>query len=439
MTTDARKPRFFYGWVIVAVTWLANFTTTSSNPLVFSLFLYPMATDLGVSPATLVWGITIRSVAGGLFAPYLGRFIDRHGARWPGALAGIIVSASLFGFSTVSNIWILYALFFVSGLTGFSIFGGNVLTLVPPANWFIAKRGRAISISSSGQLFGSFASAVLAGFFIANFGWQTAWAIFAVIAFVGVTPMFALFMRRRPEDMGLFPDGASGPYAPPAASNATASREHDRYEFTTREALRTPVLWLHVAAVTSMLAVISPFLLFRPHYWEGLGFSKQLIAFGVGLDPLTVGFMSIGMGLIAERVPIRYVGALGGVWRLFGMLPLTLGATWPSSVLVHNFVWGLGSGTTAVFQTLMIPDYFGRTNQGAIRGAITPIMVVVGSLGGPLGGYLLDAGVSFRFFFWGVFAVVGLASASMLLQRPPRPPARIAEEAAAAASATSAG
>ena len=424
MTSEAARPRLFYGWVIVAVTWLANFTTVSTNPLVFSFFLFPMAKDLGVPPSVLVLGITIRSVAGGLFAPYLGRVVDRHGARWPGAIAGLVVGGALIGFSTISNIWVLYALFFISGLTGFSIFGGNVLTIVPPANWFVAKRGRALSIAGSGQLVGSAMSAIGAATFIQLLGWQTAWVIFGVIAIVGVTPGYALLMRRRPEDMGLHPDGASAPPAQPSATTPVA-RDDERSEFTVSEALRTPVLWMHVAALTTLLFVISPFLLYRNHYWAELGFSQQLIAIGVALDPMTVAFLSIGMGVVAERIPSRYVGALGGVGRLAGLLPLALGATWPASVLLHNFVWGIGSGTTTVFQTLMIPDYFGRANQGAIRGAVTPIMVVIGSLGGVVGGYLLDAGVSYTVFFWGMFVCVALASASFLLQKPPKAPARL--------------
>ncbi len=417
------RPRVFYGWVIVACVWLANFTTVSTNPLVFSFFLDPMSSDLGISRSTLVWGITLRSVAGGLFAPYLGRIVDRYGARWPGAISGLVVGLALIGFASTTNLWVIYTLFLISGLTGFSIFGGNVLTIVPPANWFVAKRGRALSISGSGQLVGSATSAIAAAFFIERFGWQAAWGIFGVIAIVGVVPAYAIFMRRRPEDIGLLPDGAAEP--PPveaSAARVAVSTADETRDFTVSEALRTPVLWIHVASFTTMLLVISPFLLFRNRYWTDLGFSPALIAIGVALDPLTVAFVSIGMGVVAERIPIRFVGALGGVGRVAGMLPLTLGATWWPSVLVHNLVWGIGSGTTSVFQTLMIPDYFGRAHQGAIRGAIMPIMVVVGALGGPLGGYLLDAGMSYTVFFWLIFAAVGLASASFLWQKPPRRP-----------------
>lgn len=415
-----RRPRFFYGWVIVGCSWLANFSTVSMNPLVFAFFLDPMTQDLGVGRSTLVWGITIRLISGGFFAPYLGRLVDRYGARWLGVASGVLVAAVLFGFATATNIWVYYALFFVSGLTGFGIFGGNVLTMVPPANWFVVRRGRAVSIAQSGQLLGSAATTIAAAYLITEFGWRTAWALLGFVALIGVVPAYAFFVRRLPEDMGLYPDGAAGPpvTAPPVAATATQAAYSER-DFTVREALRTPVLWMHLAATTLLMMAISPFLLFRNSYWTGLGFSPTLIALGVALDPFIFAVANIAMGVVAERIPIRLTGCIGGVFRLCGMLPLTLGATWPGSVFVHNLVWGTGSGTTAVFQTLMIPDYFGRTNQGAIRGAITPVMVVFGALGGPLGGYLLDAGVSYNAFFWAIFGAVAVASGSFFFQLPP--------------------
>lgn len=418
MDSPPQPPRFFYGWVIVATVWLANFVTVTMNPIVFAFFLDHMVVDLGTSRSTLVWGITFRMISGGLFAPYLGRYVDRHGSRWAGVVAGLTVGVVLAGFALASNIWVLYTLFVVSGLTGFGIFGGNVLTMVPPANWFVAKRGRAVTISSSGQMFGTAAFAILSAVLIEAVGWRAAWGIFAVIAVAGTVPTYALLMRRRPEDMGLLPDGATSLPVATAETHGAALRTAPDY--TVREAMRTPVLWMNLASTTLLMVAISPFILFRNHYWVTLGFSPALIAVGVALDPFTVAATSIGMGFVAERLPIRFAGAIGGIWRVAGMLPLALGMTWPGSVVLHNLVWGVGSGTSSVFQTLMIPDYFGRTHQGAIRGALTPVMVAVSSLGAPLGGYLLDAGMTYNTFFWAVIVAVTIASTSALFQLPPK-------------------
>ncbi len=429
MVSASRKPRFFYGWIIVVITWLANFTTTSTNPLVFAFFLVPMAGDLGLSRAQLVLGITFRMIAGGLFSPFLGRIVDRYGARWPGVISGCIVGISLVGFSLVSNVWVMYGLFILSGFSGFSIVGGNVLTIVPPANWFIAKRGRAIAISSSGQLLGSAAFALLAAGLIDSVGWRPTWTIFGIIAFLGVSPGYAIFMRRHPEDMGLLPDGADAPPAPVEGARAVSTHAPD-HDFTTREALRTPVYWTNLASMTLLMFAITPFLLFRPAYWMELGFGPSLISSGVALDPFMFAAANILMGWYAERVPVRYFGVLGGLFRTVGMLPLALGWGWWGSVYVHNLVWGIGSGTTSVFQTMVTPEYFGRRHQGSIRGITTMVMVVISSLGGPVAGYLLDRGMDFNVLWWLILAAVILASGSFLLQKPPvHPLTRVADPA----------
>jgi len=426
MAVDAARPRFFYGWVVVATAALANFTTVSLNPLVFAFFLDVMAEDLGVSRSKLVLGITIRMIAGGLFAPVLGHIVDRYGARWPGVAAGLIASTALVGFGLTSNIGLLYALFLLSGLTGFSIVGGNVLTIVPPANWFVVKRGRALAIASAGQLLGSAAMAIAAAFMISLVGWRAAWMIFGAVAFLGVVPTYGFLMRRRPEDMGLLPDGATSRPAPAAHAAPEPRVLHEAHgadrDFTLRQALRTPVWWMNLASFTILAFAISPFLLFRNHYWsESLGFSPALIAIGVALDPFCFAVANMIMGFYAERIPIRYTGLIGGAIRSIGLLPLTLGMTQPYSVILHNVVWGTGSGTTAVFQTMVIPDYFGRAHQGTIRGVTTLAMVVISSFGAPIGGYLLDRGMSYDVFWWAIFAGVSLASAAFFFQKPPRP------------------
>ncbi|MSQ62189.1 MAG: MFS transporter, partial [Dehalococcoidia bacterium] len=205
------RPRPFYGWAIVACAWIASFTTTTVNPLVFAFFIVPMSHSLDVSRGTLVWGFTIRQVAGGLSAPFLGRLVDRYGTRWIGAASGALVGGVLIGFAFVSNLWLIYGLFFLSGLTGFGTLGANLLTIVPVTNWFVAKRGRAVSIASTGTMIGTAAMTLAAALLIDSVGWRGTWAIFGTAIIVAVLPSYLLFMRRRPEDMGLLPDGAVAP------------------------------------------------------------------------------------------------------------------------------------------------------------------------------------------------------------------------------------
>ena len=86
------------------------------------------------------------------------------------SFAGVTGGLVLFGFAVSTNIWTLSALFFISRLTGFGTFGGNLLTMVPPSNWFFAKPGRAIVIGSSGMLLGTVSFALLAALLIETLG-----------------------------------------------------------------------------------------------------------------------------------------------------------------------------------------------------------------------------------------------------------------------------
>ncbi|MBM3946277.1 MAG: hypothetical protein FJ315_02600 [SAR202 cluster bacterium] len=110
------------------------------------------------------------------------------------------------------------------------------------------------------------------------------------------------------------------------------------------------------------------------------------------------------------------------------MLPLWLGMSSGASVFIHNITWGIGSGSNSVVQNLIFPQYFGRAHQGSIRGFTAPIMIAAGAFGGPLVGYLLDAGVSFALLwqlcFWGIL----LPSFAFVFMTPPKRPVKPSTE-----------
>jgi len=68
-----RLPRgMYYGWIIVAVSFMGNWITAPLNPVVFSIFIVPIRHDLGVGLSTLAWCITVPMVSAGISAPILG-------------------------------------------------------------------------------------------------------------------------------------------------------------------------------------------------------------------------------------------------------------------------------------------------------------------------------------------------------------------------------
>ena len=429
----------YYGWVIVAVAWLANMVAATMNPVVFSIFIDPMREELGLSLSHMAWAIAIRLLTGGVVAPFMGRLIDSYGARWLGFLGGLISGAVLLSLYFVDNIWLIYALFAISGISGLGSFGGQLLTIVPVANWFVAMRGRATSIAATGLGVGTALGVPLGLFLINTVGWRWAWVAFGLAIWLVILPGYAFLMRRQPEDLGLLPDGRLPQQETTAAGASGAipatAAPVEEVNWTLGQAVRTPVLWFMLLSLTIYMFSSSGVLFLRVPYWNEQGISAAAIAFGVAMDPFTVIFAMLFFGFLAERYPVRFMAVIGGVWRALSMVPLALGGTHAANVYIHNVTWGIGSGAFAASQNLLIPNYYGRTAQGKIRGISLPWMIAAGALGAPATAYLVDSGVGAG-VIWQLGLWMMLAAGIMFFfLKPPKPTESMRAELEAAAAA----
>ena len=432
----------FYGWVIVIIAWLANMVAATMNPVVFSIFIDPMREELNLSLSGIAWAISIRMLTGGVAAPFMGRLIDAYGARWLGFFGGLLSGGVLLSLYFVDNIWLMYGLFAISGISGFGTFGGQLLTIVPVANWFVAKRGRATSIAATGLGAGTALGVPLGLLLINTVGWRWAWVAFGVAIWAVILPGYAFLMRRRPEDLGLLPDGQP---PQPAATAAGADGEAgvtpavaapvEEVNWTLGQAIRTPVLWFVLLTLTVYMFSSSGVLFLRVPYWNDLGITAQHIALGVAADPFTVIFAMLLFGFLAERYPVRFMAVAGGIWRAISMVPLAMGGSHAANVYIHNVTWGIGSGAFAASQNLLIPTYYGRLAQGAIRGVSLPLMIAAGALGAPATAYLVDSGVGAG-VIWQIGLWMMLAAGLMFFfLKPPKPTDSMRAQAAAAAAA----
>ena len=113
-----RSNGIFYGWVIVAVMWLVNFSTMATGNLSFGLFVIPMGDALGMSRSQLGWAITARRIAAGVSSFFVGRLIDRYGPRVLIPASAAIIGVVLIGVNRANAPWQIIALFGLAGMTG---------------------------------------------------------------------------------------------------------------------------------------------------------------------------------------------------------------------------------------------------------------------------------------------------------------------------------
>lgn len=419
---QALSSRFFYGWVIVAVALLMNTASSPMNAAVFSFFVTPMRDDLGWSFAALSWGFTLRLAVAGVSGPVLGVLLDKFGPRILGAVAGLIAGVSVLGLALIESVWAFYALFALSGLTGFGAPMGQLMTTVPVAKWFQLNRGRAMAIAGIGLPLGTAIILPIVALIIDEFGWRTAWAMLGAFIILMTVPLCLIFMRKDPESVGMHPDG--NPHAleefAAAQARAGAASVSTAEDWTGRQALRSKAFWLVLISTASMSLVLPGTVVYRVSYWEDVGLSTGEIALATSLDPLTVSVTALLVGFVAEKVQTRYIGLVGGLIVAGSMLWMIFAHNSIWFMVAYSVMWGVGMGFNITVSNVIWPNYFGRRYLGTIRGLIFPVAIGASAASAPLFAVMLDATENAAWVWWVTVGGFLLSTLLLLISRQPR-------------------
>jgi sugar phosphate permease len=214
--------RLHYAWVIVAVTFVATIMIAGvrATPTVL---IVPFEQEFHWTRATISFAIGINLLLYGAVGPFAAAVIDRFGARCTMTLALAVTAASVALTPTMTEAWQLVALWgVVVGLsTGFV---GAYLAAFIAARWFAAREGLVIGILTAGYAAGQLVFLPTMAALATNAGWRIA-TIALVAAVVVLLPVTAVFMRDRPENLGLARYGERGPSRPtaPHAGNPVAA------------------------------------------------------------------------------------------------------------------------------------------------------------------------------------------------------------------------
>ena len=413
--------RFFYGWIIVLITFSTAMTTAGISGYGLSFFIVPMSDELGIS-RTQFSAIAVFRVALLPLLPFLGLLVDKkHGPRILITVGSILSGIVLMSTSLVQELWQFYLLYgVVFGLAMFAM-GGQLVGPAVISKWFIRKRGRAMAIGTMGISTGGFIIAPMAGWFVGEFGWRTAWVLLGIFLMLAITPMAALFMRRQPEDIGLLPDGEE----PGGASGGGAGRgaAQEEYPWTVKEAFRTRTLWIMLLVQSFGSMGLMPVIFHQVAYIQDKDFSLATAT----AVAATVAFFAIVAkpiwGLVTERIHVRWVIPMCVIPAGVSLFALIV-AQDLTMLYVYAIFHGLTMGGWPTIANVAWASYFGRQHQGAIRGFVTPIGNVMGAASPVLGGYMWDRYGTYdlAFLVFGMAWIV--AGLLMLMAAPPKPPAK---------------
>ncbi len=326
----------FYGWVVVSVGVTAMFAATFTGGAGFSIFLQPMARDLEWPRTLLAAGLSVGTLTGALVAPFFGSLADRFGARLVLTLCGLGIGASL---SVVSTVTEPIPFLIAFGLARAIDMGAlNVAVSTSVSNWFVRQRGRALGIAMAGNAVGVVLLVPVAQSIITTTGWRSAWLILGGGTGLLLAVSAAIFLRRKPEDMGLLPDG--DPARQFRATEVSASKDP---AWTVNQAAHSRAFWLLVIANALGQASISGLTIHQAALLESNGVSASVAALAVSFYGLTWAIGSIGWGRLAERVPSNRALAFS-----FGLMSLSALVVphihWDVPALMFSLVYGVANG-----------------------------------------------------------------------------------------------
>ena len=303
-----KRPRFFYGWVIVATMFAVNFSTMATGTLNYGLFVLPMQNELGLSRATFGWMQTTRRLSTAALSFAVGWLIDRYGARVYIPVAALLIGGCLILVGMSSHAWQFIALFALVGVSGLAAPNGLV-TSVPVAKWFVRKRGRALALSTAGLGISGIVFLPVTQWLIDGYGWRSSWQILALLFMVISIPASALFLRRQPEDVGLRVDG-DPPDAPADDAPLSEPRRStdDEPVWTVRQAFRTATMW-KLMAVFALAGVAQGGASFhRIPYFVEKAYDPLLVSWSFAADAGGAAALALVSGWLADRIPIRFPG-----------------------------------------------------------------------------------------------------------------------------------
>ena len=416
-------PRFFYGWYIVGVGFLANVASSFALASTLSIFLKPLTAELGISRGVFSLLRSGEGIVGACLAPFVGTLVDRFGGRWLMAVGAAIVGVGYLILGHVDSFGQFAALRLSVITFGDALMGSMVVNVVI-SQWFVRRRGRALAFTSMGVGFAKVCMPVVAAWLLLTIGWRQTWMVFGMLT-MALLVLPALFVvRRTPESMGLRPDGeAQLPLDNHSKLSASMSREFlsdDPTAIWTRaEAMRTSTFWLLVVTFGISSIGVTGLNLHVYPYVTDIGHSPVVAATVMSVIASMQLASPLAWGLAAERVDPRIAAMLRFVVQGVG-LALAIATSDLLCLYAGFFLYGIGLGGNMVLPDLLWANYFGRQSLGKIRGMGLLISQVLAAAGPPFFGFLFDltGGYNVSFALFGG-ALITSAFLSLML-KPPR-------------------
>ena len=215
------KQKIHPGWIAVTVTFFTLMASAGyrSAP---SVLIVPLEDAFGWSRSQISFAVSINVLLFGLVAPFAAALMERFTVRKVvmSALALVSLSSTSTIFMTQPwHLWLLWGL-------GVGV-GAGSMALVFAATianrWFIARKGIVIGALTAATASGQLVFLPLLSHFAITYGWKSV-SLTVGGASALIIPFIFLFLKEKPELLGLAPYGAPAGWQPPPPNEMSAGK-----------------------------------------------------------------------------------------------------------------------------------------------------------------------------------------------------------------------
>jgi sugar phosphate permease len=360
------------------------------------------------------------TLASALCIPFVGRLIDVVQAHLMVALVvPILAGATLLAAYASSLPMLVFAIFLLR------LFGQGMMTniaLTATGRWFVAERGRAISLVVLGHQGGEATIPLAFAALTIAYGYRVGW-LAATIALVVVGLPLAYWCYRTPRALPLSASAELAeqdrlPHAQPSMKAATLPEVRS---WTRGEVLRDPIFWALLAGVLAP-AFIGTTIFYHQNYLTALhSWPPQLFAMALLVMALTTVCCALITGAVIDRLSATLV-------LPYFLLPLAAACFVLAfsgaeiTLFILMVLLGISYGIASTLFGALWPEIYGLENLGAVRSITVSAAVLATAIGPGVTGTLIDRGMSLpaQMIFLGCYCLLAagaMAIASVFLQR----------------------
>ncbi len=416
MMRETRLP-FFYGWVVVVVTFVTMAIGVNARTA-FSLFFPPIISEFGWERGVTAGAFSFGFIVSAIVSPLIGGLMDRAGPRAVMEVGVALMGGGLLLAPLTREPWHLYVTIGVMVGAGSVCLGYSGQSLFLP-NWFIRRRGLAMGIAFAGVGIGSVTLLPWVQYVIEQTGWRAACTAMGLMVLIVLAPI-NLLLHKRPEDIGLQPDGDAAPHPSVKPVSNIVDPVWAGTDWTLPLALRTTRFWWIALGYFCGLYIWYAVQVHQTKFLLDIGFSANVGVWALGVVSLLGIPGQIVLGHASDRIGREAIWAISCLGFAICFAALIALRYEPSLWLIYLMVFtqgALGYGLTSIMGAVVLEIFQGR-NYGSIFGSIMLSALAGGAAGPWVTGLLHDLTGTYTIAF-SIGIAVSLLSAFAIWQASP--------------------